>query len=524
MTSTNARRRRRSRSVARRLFLGQLAVVTVLVAIGGIAVVLDERALSDEATRHEVTAIVESLATSPSTAEAIESPDPTARLQPVTEEIRLATSVDFIVVMAPDRTRFTHTNPELIGGQFTGSIDRALAGETFTESYEGSLGPSIRAVTPVMDDGGTLVGLVSAGVTRARISDRFVAGLPVVLAVVAAALAVAVGASWILNRRLKSQTMGLAPDELRSMYDHHDAVLHSIGEGLLVWGHGDEAEVVNDEARRLLDLESDTVSRRDLPESLRGLGDSSVRDEMHLTSTRVLVVNQNPVIRGSRRLGTVTTVRDHTELQRVLGELDSMTSFAESLRSQAHESANRLHTVITMVELGRTEQAVEFATQELALSQNLIDRLMSTVQEPAVAALLLGKVSQAAEQGVELTVTEDTALADTDAVARRELVTLVGNLIDNAIDAAKQSDEAWVEVSVRETDTDVVVEVADSGPGMDADALARARTRGYSTKSGSRGLGLALVSQVIHRHGGTLSSDASAGSVVTATIPLGSLR
>ena len=122
------------------------------------------------------------------------------------------------------------------------------------------------------------------------------------------------------------------------------------------------------------------------------------------------------------------------------------------------------------------------------------------------------------------TVTEDTALADTDAVARRELVTLVGNLIDNAIDAAKQSDEAWVEVSVRETDTDVVVEVADSGPGMDADALARARTRGYSTKSGSRGLGLALVSQVIPRHGGTLSSDASAGSVVAATVPLGSLR
>ncbi len=365
---------------------------------------------------------------------------------------------------------------------------------------------------------------MSAGVTRARISDRFVAGLPVVLAVVAAALAVAVGASWILNRRLKSQTMGLAPDELRSMYDHHDAVLHSIGEGLLVWGHGDEAEVVNDEARRLLDLDSDTVSRQDLPESLRGLGDSSVRDEMHLTSTRVLVVNQNPVVRGSRRLGTVTTVRDHTELQRVLGELDSMTSFAESLRSQAHESANRLHTVITMVELGRTEQAVEFATQELALSQNLIDRLMSTVQEPAVAALLLGKVSQAAEQGVELTVTEDTALTDTDVVARRELVTLVGNLIDNAIDAAKQSDEAWVEVSVRETDTDLVVEVADSGPGMDADALARARTRGFSTKSGSRGLGLALVSQVIHRHGGTLSSESSAGSVVTATVPLGSLR
>lgn len=198
-----------------------------------------------------------------------------------------------------------------------------------------------------------------------------------------------------------------------------------------------------------------------------------------------------------------------------------MTSFAESLRSQAHESANRLHTVITMVELGRTEQAVEFATKELALSQHLIDRLMGTVQEPAVAALLLGKVSQAAEQGVELTVTDDTALSETT-FDRHELVTLAGNLIDNAIDAAKESDQPWVEVTVREQGSDLVVQVADSGAGMNPDALATARTRGYSTKSGSRGLGLALVSQVVARHHGRLESENTYGSVVTATVPVDS--
>lgn len=520
LTSTNTRR---GRSVARQLFLGQLAVVVLLVTLGGAAALVDARRDSDDGIRREVVDIAVSVATAPSTVDALESADPTAMLQPVTERVRRSTGMDFIVVMAPDRTRFTHTTTELIGGKFTGNIDEALAGATFTETYRGSLGPSIRAVTPVLD-GDRVVGLVSAGVTRAKISDQFVAGLPAVGGIIAAALAVAIAASYLLNRRLNSQTLGLAPDELRSMYDHHDAVLHSIGEGLVVWGDGPEAELVNDEARRLLDLPDGAVTRDMLPESLRRLGEDTVRDEMHLTSTRVLVVAQDPVLRGSRRLGTVTVMRDHTELQRVLGELDSMTSFAESLRSQAHESANRLHTVITMVELGRTEQAVEFATQELALSQNLIDRLMSTVQEPAVAALLLGKVSQAAEQGVELTVTEDTALTDTAAFDRRELVTLAGNLMDNAIDAAKQSDDPWVEVTVRESETDLVIQVADSGPGMDAEALAKARTRGYSTKSGSRGLGLALVSQVIHRHHGTLTSERTYGSVVTATIPLLAVR
>ncbi|GGG23371.1 ATP-binding protein [Rhodococcoides trifolii] len=505
---------RESRSVARQLFVWQLAAIVVLVALGGTLALINERHDSDAATRRQVVAIAVSLASTPSTTAAIESPDPTALLQPVTEQIRKANDVDFIVVMAPDRTRFTHTTVDLIGKPFTGNIDRALAGETFTETYVGSLGPSIRSVTPVYD-GDRVVGLVSAGLTREKITDRFVSGLPVFLGALAGALALAVVASGALSRRLRRQTLGMAPDELRRMYEHNDAVLHSIGEGLIVWDSDDRADVVNDEARRLLNLADGPVKRSDLPESLQQKDSAG----MHLTDTRILVVDEVPVMWQGRQLGTVMTIRDHTELQRVTGELDSMTTFAESLRSQAHESANRLHTVITMVELGRAEEAVEFATAELELSQHLIDRLMNTVTEPAVAALLLGKISQAAEQGVELTVTEDTALGSTGSDPR-ELVTLAGNLIDNAIDASKASDQPWVEVTVRERDSHLVVQVADSGPGMNPDALGAARARGFSTKSGSRGLGLALVSQVVARHGGTLTAENSYGSVVTATIPL----
>eukprot|EP01133_Synstelium_polycarpum_P026572 gene26572-31956_t len=508
----------RRMSVARQILLLQLALLALVIGVGAALAVVDERRDSDDAIRRQVSSIAQTLALSDSTAAALTSPDPTAILQPQTEKIRQATGVDFIVVMAPDRTRFTHTSPELIGQLFTGNIDRALAGVTFTETYAGSLGPSIRAVTPVYDSGGTLVGLVSAGVTREQISKQFAQSVPVILFVAGGGLLAALLSSLLVSRRIRRQTLGMAPDELRTMYEHHDAVLHSIGEGLVVIGRGRSrdarVDIVNDEARRLLDLPDGPVPLSSIPETMRVDDASPAKDQVHLTDKRVLVVNQHPVEWEGNRIGTVLTIRDHTELQNVLGELDSVRSFAESLRSQAHESANRLHTIITMVELGRNDDAVAFATNELRVSQQLIDRLMNAVHEPALAALLLGKMSEAAERGVDLTITEDTALGPVPSLNARELVTLVGNLVDNAIDASRASESPWVEVTVMEEDSMMVVAVADSGPGMTPEALEKAKGRGYSTKSGSRGLGLALVSQVVKRHGGTLTSEPAMGSML----------
>ncbi|RBO92536.1 sensor histidine kinase regulating citrate/malate metabolism [Nocardia puris] len=510
-------------SLAAQAFVLQLVVLALVIVGGTVAAVFEARRTNDLTTEREVRDISVSVAQAPSTREAVLSPDPTARLQPVTEQIRVRTGMDFIVVMAPDRTRFTHTNPAQIGGQFVGNIDRALAGETFTETFTGTLGPSIRAVTPVRDDD-RVIALVSVGVTRARIGDQVAARLPDILGVAAAGLVVAAIGSFLLSRRLRRQTHGLDPDELRIMYEHHDAVLHSVHEGLVVFGTSELAEVVNDEARRLLDLPDGPVRRADLPLSLRRMGGGVVRDEMHVTGDRILLVNQDIVTSQGRALGTVMTIRDHTELRNVLGELDSVRSFAESLRSQAHEAANRLHTVVTMVELGKPREAVEFATAELELSQSLIDRLMAAVGEPALAALLLGKVNQAAERGLELTVSEDTALDSTAPLTAREAVTLVGNLVDNAIDAAAGSSAAWVEVAVRQDDSTLFVRVSDSGPGMTAETFARAAERGYTTKDDHHGLGLALVHRVVARHHGVITADSTPESTVTVTIPRGEDR
>ncbi|MBN0971840.1 MULTISPECIES: ATP-binding protein [unclassified Gordonia (in: high G+C Gram-positive bacteria)] len=494
-----------------------LAVFAVVVVAESVLAAVDARIDADRAARAEVTAVAVSLAESPSTVAALTSPDPSAVLQPVTERVRAATGIAFITVLAPDRTRYTHTDPARIGEPYLGSIDAALRGQTVTENYTGTLGPSIRTIVPVRDADGRVVGMVAAGITQRSLTSAWRGQLPLIALAAFAALLTAVGGVWWIRRRLLRQTGGLAPDELRLMYDHHDAVLRSVREGLVVVEDGRPA-LVNSEAHRLLEIGPDTAPA-DLPAFLTD-GDEET-DVTYADRGRVLLVSRSPV--AGRRASSVVTIRDRTELSEAMGELDSMTRFAEALRSQAHEAANRLHTIVALVEMGRPDEAIRLATTEFELSQHLIDRMTQAVAEPALVALLLGKTAQAAERGIALSLTEESQVSDaaTGLLTPGEMITVVGNLIDNALDACDPADP-WVEVTVVGDDRVLDIVVADSGSGMDADLLALATTRGYSTKPGGdaagRGLGLALVAQVVARRHGTMSAENTYGSVISVRV------
>lgn len=225
----------------------------------------------------------------------------------------------------------------------------------------------------------------------------------------------------------------------------------------------------------------------------------------------------------------MVTLRDVTELQSLMGELDSERGFTQALRSQAHEAANRLHTVVSLIELGRAEEAVDFATAELELAQALTDQVVAAVSEPVLAALLLGKTAQANERGVELVVSEDSRLDDgllPPSLPARDLVTILGNLIDNAVDAAQGSIGARVTVTAYAEGTELVMRVADTGAGVDPAHAELVFQRGFSTKPagpGGRGLGLALVRQAVTRQEGTLTvaEGQQGGAVFEARLPLG---
>ncbi len=524
------RRPRAPRSLAGQLFAMQVVLVAVVVAGCALFTYLSDRHQAEESARRQATAAARAVADAPSVRQAIRGADPSRRLQPYASRVQRHTGVAFVTIMDRRGIRWTHPDPGRIGERFLGHTAEALRGRTFTETYTGTLGPSVRVVTPV-HDGGRIVGLVSAGITIEEISAKARGQLVALLGVAAAALALGAVGTYVINARLRRSTHGMNAAELSRMHDYHEAALHAVREGLLMLDGRRRVALINDAARELLGADEAVVGRYvtdlGLPAPLTGaLLDPEPRvDEVHLTADRVLVVNTSPVSGGDRK-GTVVTLRDHTELQALAGELNSERGFTRALRSQAHEAANRLHTVVSLIELGRADEAVEFATAELELAQALTDQVVGAVSEPVLAALLLGKAAQANERGVELVISDDTSVDDGKLPATlrpRDLVTVLGNLIDNAVDAAQGSPSARVTVTVRVRSGTLLLRVADTGPGVPAAHREAVFTRGWSTKSpDGRGLGLSLAHQAVTRNGGTLAvADApGGGAVFTATVPL----
>jgi sensor histidine kinase regulating citrate/malate metabolism len=505
--------------VARQIFLLQTLTVLVVVIISVALAVVDARQGQYEGARDQAVAVAEAVAESPTVLEALREPDPSRVLQPYAERVRRDSGTDFVVVMALDRTRYSHPDPRRIGEPFIGDLGGAPRGRVFTQEYTGTLGRSVRAVVPVWERG-EVVALVSSGITLERIGRELRPRLLLILGGAAAVLALGAAGTWLISRRLRRQTHGMGAAEITRMYEYYDAVLHAVREGLLLVDNDGRVQLVNDEARRLLDLPDRVVGRGvdtlGFPEPLTHaiLSAEPRVDEIHPVGDRVLVLNQSAARWAGRRVGWVVSFRDHTDLQVVAGELDSMRGFAESLRSQNHEAANRLHTVVSLIEMGRAEEAVEFAIEELQSAQMLTDRVVAAVQEPVVAALLLGKTAQAAERGIDLHIDESTRLEDDQEVPPGDLVTVVGNLLDNAMDAVAESETRRVDVALVQADGRLLVRVEDSGPGLADDLVEQAFARGWSTKpdtgAAGRGLGLALVGQVVRRFGGTVEVGRSA--------------
>ncbi|MFF9127100.1 SpoIIE family protein phosphatase [Streptomyces sp. NPDC014889] len=313
------------RSVAGQVFVLQVALVALLVAFAVFSLVLQsQRDINAEAKRRSV-AVAQTFAHSPGVVSALRVPGPSQVLQPLTEAGRRAAGVDFIVVMDTKGIRYTHPLPDRIGRRFVGTIEPSLAGKVYTESVHGPLGEEVQATVPVRD-GARVVALVSAGLQVKHVTSQVYRQIPIILGAGAAALCLATGVTALVGRRLRRQTHSLAPDEMTRMYDHHDAVLHSVREGVLIVGDDGRLLLANDEAKRLLDLPSDAEGRQVTqfptlePETVELLASGRMAtDEVHLAGSRLLAVNQRPTHHDGGGRRTVVTLRDSTELQAISG-------------------------------------------------------------------------------------------------------------------------------------------------------------------------------------------------------------
>jgi two-component system CitB family sensor kinase len=441
-------------SIARRLFVANLLIVLALTAIVGTAAYIDARDRTYEEAGRRMTGVAAAVAANPLVLQAADDPDPSAALQPYALDVMAGAGADFVTIMAPDRTRWTHPRDEELGRPYIGSIDAALRGQVFTEVTAGTLGPSVRTIVPVKDALGNVKALVAAGITVRTVDVALSGRLPALLAISFTLLLGGSLASWLLGRYLRRVTRGWGPEQLAQLFAYYESVLHSVREGLILIDTGGRVVMHNDQAAELLGLEprgsGDDPARppsvRDLPlaPSLKELFESgrTAHDEIHLTGPRIVVVNQGPAVGpdspGVRRpavFGTVATIRDRTEIESLGSELETMRTLSDALRAQTHEHANRLHTMVSLLELGRTREALDFATKDLELSQQLTDRMVSSLDEPVLSALIMGKASEANERGVKLTLTT-LGSASVAGLAVQDLVTILGYLLDNAIDAA----------------------------------------------------------------------------------------
>ncbi|MFI6084748.1 ATP-binding protein [Streptomyces sp. NPDC051217] len=527
---TTPQRRRRfgwPRRVFSQVLLMQLAIAagTAVLATGLFLRPLSDQ-LDDQAMRRAL-AIAETTASEP-VADALlgSRPSVDGPVQAEAERIRRATGAEYVVIMDRRGVRWSHTDTGQIGRVVSTDPSEAIAGKDVMEIDSGTLGRSARGKVPLRDQSGKIIGAVSVGIAYDSVRTRLLATIPGLLAYAGGALAVGALAAYLISRRLQRQTHDLAFSDISSLLAEREAMLHSLREGVIALDGTGRIRLMNDEAQRLLGLGPEATGQPldvvlgpgRTTDVLAGrvAGD----DLLTVSGGRVLIANRMPTDDG----GAVATLRDRTELEQLGRELDATRGLIDALRAQDHEHANRMHTLLGLLELEMHEEAVEFVTEVVGVHRATAEQVTERIHDPLPAALLVGKATVAAERGVSLRISPATLLPDR-LVDPQGLVTVLGNLVDNALDAAAGSGDARIEVEVRAEGRTVVLRICDSGPGVPPEHRELVFTEGWTTKEppshGRRGLGLAMVRRLAERQGGSarVAESADGGAEFTVVLP-----
>ncbi|MEU9133698.1 sensor histidine kinase [Kitasatospora sp. NPDC048540] len=510
------------RRVFAQLLLSQTVVTVGVSAVtAGLFLAPVSRELDRDAMQRALS-IAQATATDEVLARAAAARD-SAAAQRNAEQIRLATGASFVVVTDLDGIRLSHTDPAKIGFRVSTDPGPALGGRSVTAIEQGTLGRTARGKVPLRLSDGRIVGEVSVGISDDSIRRRLLGMATGILLCAGAGLAAGTLATLVLARRLKRRTHNIAVADIAALLVEREAMLHGIREGMVALGADGRIRLANDEAVRLLALPDGcagcAIEQVLPPGRLAGIlaGRITGTDLPAVRDDRVLLLNRMATADG----GAVVTLRDRTELESLVRELDTTRSLTEALRAQDHEHANRMHTLLGLLELGLYEQAAEFISEQSGSHAALAAAIAGQVQDPHVAALLAGKAAVAAERGVRLVVGAGSHLPDT-VVDPRMLVTVLGNLVDNALDALTGG---VVEVTLRAEGAALLAEVADSGPGVPAPLRERIFEEGWTSKDAPahrpRGLGLAMVRRLVERAGGRISVGAGAlgGARFTVVLP-----
>jgi two-component system CitB family sensor kinase len=523
----------RGRSLAGQFLAFQLLVVAVvLVAVAAVSVTQSTREFRDVRGQRMI-AVAENMASTPIVRDRYNDPFAATVLAPEVDRAVALSGAELAEIIDPTGTVRASSDPQRLGTRVDLGTSRADEGRAWFGDSDIGGAHSLVGQVPILATDGDVLAIVSVSERYPSVWQLLAGAGERLVVYLGIGAALGLVASWVLSRRIKRHTRGLEIAEISGLADHREALLHSIREGVVAVGTDGTITVLNDSAQELLGLDDNAVGRRvediGLEPAVAGFllegsaGRADEDDVIITTRTRVLALNRRAASSRGQRIGTVTTMRDSTELAALQAQLSSHRSVTDTLRAQTHEFANQLHTISGLTQLGEFDAVRDLVGALTRRRAEINDTVTQHISDPAVAALLIAKTSLAAESGVTLTLAGDSHLTALDPALATDVITLLGNLVDNAVDVSVGSTAAQVRVHIDDA-RGLLVVVTDSGPGVPEHLREAIFSRGVTSKPevpGGRGIGLALVRLVTAQHGGTVevADGPGVGAVFTVRLP-----
>lgn len=527
-SSTSARTRSlRGGSLAGRFLVFQLLVVAVvLIAVAAVSVTQSTREFRDVRGQRMI-AVAENVASTPIVRDRYDDPFAAQVLAPEVDRAVALSGAELAEITDPAGAVRVSSDPARVGQRLDLSTTRADEGRAWSGDSDVDGTHRLVGQVPILAADGAVLAIVSVSEGYPSVWELLGGAGERLLIYLGLGATLGMLASWLLSRRITRHTRGLDIAEIASLADHREALLHSIREGVVAVNNEGVITVVNDSASDLLGISADAVGRRVdevglepavVAFLLSGGGTRADDSDVVITTrTRVLALNRRAARSQGQRIGTVTTMRDSTELAALQAQLSSHRSVTDTLRAQTHEFSNQLHTISGLVQLGEFDAVRDLVGTLTRRRAEINEAVTQHVSDAAVAALPIAKTSLAAESGVTLALTGDSHLSALDPALATDVITLLGNLIDNAVDASVGSAAAQVTVRIDDS-AGLLLSVSDSGPGVPEHLRESIFSRGVTSKAhvpGGRGIGLALVRLVTAQHGGDVEvTDAPGGGAL----------
>ncbi|MFJ8070327.1 ATP-binding protein [Peribacillus sp. NPDC096447] len=515
-----------------------LGICTLIILMGGIFEVIFinilEKNLKQE-TGEKALSVAQTVSLLPEIKQAFRSDNPSVIIQPIAEKIRRQIDAEFIVIGDENETRLSHPNTDLIGKKMVGGDNAEVwDGKSIITESTGTLGPSIRGKSPIIENE-RVIGVVSVGYLQDDIEKEVFSIQRKIVWIISFILIGGLLIAFFISFNIKKAILGLEPKEIAWMFQEKHAILESIHEGIIAIDVHGKITVVNETAHKILHIPKDVMLRGQKIEEVithTHLLDvvSTARaeyDQEFMIDGEVFLASRIPILNGQGEIiGAVASLRNKSELSNLLKELSHVKAYAEGLRAQTHEYSNRLYTLLGLIQLGSYKEAMDFISKEVDVTQGFIHFLMKEVPDPIIAGFILGKVSLASELKIDFTIDRESSLKDIPSEIDRDLlVTIIGNLINNAFEAVRENEREEKRVSLFVTDLgkELIIEVEDNGKGMNSDVTELIFQNGFTTKSHqtNSGIGLSLVQEAIDGLGGYITFSTKEGeyTIFTVAIP-----